>query len=410
MTLPARKLRIAVAEWFLPLLEHYRYKGIFGGRGTGKSHAVAEYIIGRSVSTKTDTVCSREIQSSLRQSVKRLLEIKIEQMGVGRLFEIQRDQIICPHGGLIIFQGVANQTAESIKSLENFDILWFEEAQSCSQRSLDLLRPTFRKPGSEMIFTWNPRFPSDPVDALLRSGQLPPRSRVIEVGYRDNPWFPPDLREEMEYDKRRDPDKYAHIWLGGYQRNSESRVFRNWRVEDFETPPDVVHRFGADFGFAADPTVLIRCHIVSRSLYIDYEVYRIGCEIVDMPDLFMQIPGSEQWPLIADSARPETISHLRKHGFPKIMSATKGKDSIREGVEWLKSYEIIVHPRCVHVADELALYSYKKDPVTEKILPILEDKSNHCIDALRYACEGVRRAVHKKPVDAAPIPTRRYWT
>lgn len=404
-------LKIQTPEWAVPLLEPSRYKGAWGGRGSGKSHAFAEMMIEAHILDQSESsVCVREIQKSLNQSVKRLLELKIQEMNAGAYFEVQDAVIKSKKGdGRIIFQGMQNHTADSIKSLEGYSRAWVEEAQSLSQRSLDLLRPTLRKPGSELWFTWNPRSSDDPVDLLLRGENPPSNAQVIRVNYMDNPWFPDVLREEMEYDLRRDPDKYAHVWLGEYLRNSESRVFKNWRIEEFEAPPDATHRLGADWGFASDPTVLVRCHIIGRTLYIDFEAYQIGCEIMDTPDLFMTVPESEKWPLVADSARPETISHMRKHGFPKIMAAVKGPKSVEEGVEWLKSYDIVVHPRCKHTIDELTLYSYKTDPLTNRVLPVLEDKKNHVIDALRYACEGVRRAVASKPTNAAPLPMANRW-
>ena len=204
-----------------------------------------------------------------------------------------------------------NHTADSIKSLEGFDRAWFEEAQNASNKSLTLLRPTIRKELSEMWFSWNPEYATDPIDELLRGEFLPKDSVVVQANYMDNPFFPDVLREEMEYDKRRDPDKYAHVWLGDYQRNSEARVFNNWAIEEFDVDPEAIIRQGADWGFSIDPTVLVQCYIVGRKLYIPYEAYRVGCDIVDTPDLFLSLPDSEKWPMVADSARPETISHLK---------------------------------------------------------------------------------------------------
>jgi len=387
-------LNIDTPRWALPLLEPARYKGAHGGRGSGKSHFFAELLIEEHIRNPAQSsVCVREIQLSLNQSVKRLLENKIQDLNVGSYFEVQDKMIKSKRGnGLIIFQGMQNHTADSIKSLEGYDRAWVEEAQSLSQHSLDLLRPTIRKPGSELWFSWNPRNDTDPVDMLLRSENPPPGTKVVQVNYTDNPWFPDVLREEMEYDRGRDPDKYAHVWMGGYLQNSEARVFRNWRIEEFEAPTNATLRFGADWGFASDPTVLVRCYIDGRRLFIDYEAYMVGCEIVNIPDLFMTVPEAEKWPITADSARPETISHVKKHGFPRVMAAVKGPKSLEEGIEWLKSFEIIVHPRCKHTIDELSLYSYKVDKLTEKVLPVLEDKDNHVIDAVRYACEGLRRA------------------
>jgi phage terminase large subunit len=392
-------LVIQTPRVFLPLLKPARYKGIRGGRGSGKSHFYAELMIERQIAEQIDAVCIRENQKSLDQSVKKLLELKIEKMNAGAYFDVQDKRILGKAGGRIIFQGMQNHTAESIKSLEGYDVAWVEEAQTMSQKSLDMLRPTIRKPGSELWFSWNPRFATDPVDALLCGDNPPPDSVVVDANYPDNPWFSETtLQAEMEYDRARDPEKYAHVWLGHYQRNSEARVFKNWRVEEFEAPAGVTFRLGADWGFSIDPSVLVRCYIEGRNLYVDYEAYMIGCEIVNLPALFMSVPDAEKWPIVADSARPETISHMRSHGFPRILPAVKGARSLEEGIEWLKSFDIIVHPRCQHLIDELTLYSYKTDPMTGQVLPVLEDKNNHAIDALRYACEGVRRAQKQAPV------------
>jgi phage terminase large subunit len=377
---------------FKPLLPPARYKGVHGGRGSGKSHFFGELLIERSIGEKLDAVCVREVQKSLDQSVKKLLEGKIESLNAGAYFEVQDQRILSRAGGRIIFQGMQNHTADSIKSLEGYDVAWVEEAQSLSQFSLDLLRPTIRKPGSELWFSWNPRDQTDPVDHFLRSDDPPPGSVVIQANYTDNPWFPDVLRVEMEYDRRRDPDKYAHVWLGGYRNNSEARVFRNWKIEEFDTPKGATFRLGADWGFSVDPSVLVRCYMEGRTLYVDHEAYMVGCEIDRLPDLFRTVPDAEKWFITADSARPETISYMQRHGFPRISAAIKGAKSLEEGVEFLKTFDIVVHPRCTHLIDELTLYSYKVDEATGKVLPILQDKDNHIIDALRYACEGVRRA------------------
>lgn len=384
-------LQIQTARVFAPLLTSARYKGAYGGRGSGKSHFFAEALVEDHIRLPgLRSVCIREIQRSLEQSAKRLIEDKIEALGVGKMFEVQRDRIITPGDGLIIFQGMQNHTADSIKSLEGYDRAWVEEAQSLSQRSLDMLRPTIRQQGSEIWFSWNPRKDTDPVDAFLRN-EPPPDSVVVECNWPDNPWFPDVLRDEMEWDKRRDPDKYVHIWMGGYQRHSEARVFHNWRIEEFDTPDDAHFLFGADWGFSVDPTVLVRCWIDGSKLYVDREAYKVGCPIEKTPDLFATIPGSNKWPLRGDSARPETIDHVRRHGYPNIKPAKKGPGSVEDGIEFLKNYDIIVHPRCKHTIDELSMYSYKTDKLTDEVLPVLEDKKNHVIDALRYAVENVRR-------------------
>lgn len=405
------ELEIVTPEWAEPLLKPSRYKCVYGGRGSGKSHFFAELMIEEHLCTPSlSSVCLREIQKSIKMSVKRLLEIKIEQLNLFNYFEIQETCIKRKNGtGIIIFQGLQNHTSDSIKSLESFDRAWVEEAHTLSQRSINILRPTIRKPGSELWFSWNPEEETDPVDQLFRAKEPPPESIIINVNYDQNPWFPEELRKEMEYDKKRDFDNYLHVWEGQYKKISESRVFKNWTVEEFEAPPDAVFDYGADWGFAKDPTVLIRSFTVGRKLYVDYEAYRVGCEINDTPSLFMTVPDAEKWPIVADSSRPETISYLRNHGFPKIVPAVKGKDSIEEGITFLQSYDIIVHPRCTHTKNELTRYAYKIDPKTGKILPILEDDNNHVMDALRYAKESERRIKKQKTQHFSPIPIASKW-
>lgn len=401
-------LQIPTPRSFVPLLQPSRYKGAYGGRGSGKSHFFAELLIDRAIGQPgLRAACVREVQRSLKNSVKLLVEDKIRKLGVSQDFEILEAEIRTPGGGVIIFQGMQNHTADSIKSLEGFDVAWVEEAQSLSQRSLDLLRPTIRKPGSELWFSWNPNKPSDPVDVLLRGDSPPSDAIVVEVNWDANPWLPAELLADLEDDRRRDPDKFLHVWQGHYSLNSEARVFRNWKVEEFETPADAVHRFGADWGFAIDPTVLVRCHVEGRKLFVDAEAWKVGCEIDHTPALFDTIAGSRKFLIRADGARPETVSYMQRQGF-RIRPAIKGPGSIEDGVEFLRSFDIVVHPRCKKVAEELTLYSYKTDPQTGEILPVLEDKNNHTIDALRYALEELRKSGFKPRDTQKPVTIDRW--
>lgn len=389
--------------------EKLTFIAIKGGRGSAKSHSVAEALIIRAASKPLRILCTREIQKSIKASVKQLLNDKIKKVALEGFYTITDTEIRGKNGSLFLFSGLRTNP-ESIKSMEGIDICWVEEAHTVSQKSLDDLIPTIRKDGSQIIFTWNPNLATDPVDSMFSRDKLPPDSKLIHVNYNENPWFDKtSLPKQMQYDKSRDMDKYLHVWEGQYLAHSETRVFKNWTVDEFEAPDDAVHRFGADWGFSIDPTVLVRCHIIGRTLYIDYEAYMVGCEITSTPDLFLTVPESEKYPIVSDSARPETISYMRQNGFPKIMAAVKGAKSLEEGIEWLKSYDIVVHPRCEHTIDELTHYGYKKDPLTGNVLPILEDKHNHVIDALRYACESVRRTARNKPIEVTPLPTVNRW-
>ena len=393
------KTRAKFPKAFKPLFQPARYKAFYGGRGSAKSHSIAAALIIEAGRRPLRIACYREIQKSIRDSSKRLLDDKITSLGYSDFFESTLNEIRGKNGSLFIFGGLRSNP-EAVKSTEGLDIAWIEEAATVSQNSLDILVPTLRKPNSELWFSWNPRYETDPVDRMFRGGEPPPNSLIYKVNYDGNPFFPGVLRDEMEWDQRRDPDKYKHIWLGEYQSNSEARVFKNWRIgqrDEFTEDPTRRYFYGADWGFSVDPTVLVRCYLEGRTLYVDREVYKVGCEIDATPALFDKIPGCRKWPIRADSARPETISYMQRQGF-NIVSALKGAGSVEDGVEFLKSHDIVVHPDCRHTIDELSLYSYKVDKLTDEVLPVLEDKSNHVIDSLRYALEGARRSASQPSI------------
>ena len=387
------KLQIQTAEVFEPLLGPARFKGVYGGRASGKSHFFGGYVIERALlQPGFRAVCIREVQRSIRESVKLLLRDKIEEFGLSGLFDIQDQRIITPGDGNIHFTGMQNHTAESIKSLEGYDLAYVDEAQALSSRSIEMLTPTIRKDGNELLFGWNPTNADDPIDKLLRGDNLPPRSVVVQANWSDNPWLPQSSREELEWCRHRDPDQFAHVWEGGYLVRSEAQIFRHWRVGYVDIPEGATWHYGADWGFSVDPSTLVRIHINEdkRQIYIAEEAYQVGCEIDDLPALFDDVTEARKWIITADSARPETISYMKRKGF-RIKAAKKGAGSVEDGIEFLKSYDIIINPRCKHAISEFTYYRYKVDLHTNEVLPVLIDANNHIIDATRYALEAIWR-------------------
>ena len=343
--------------------------------------------------------CYRELQRSIATSSKQILDDVIQREGLNGFYRSTKTDIVGINGTQFLFAGLRHNI-DNIRSTEGVQIAWISEASKVSQGSWDVLRPTIRAEGSEIWCDWNPDLPTDPVDYMFRGeGGAPPRSLVHEVNWHDNPFFPDTLLSDMEYDRKRDMDKYNWVWGGEYRKNSQARVFNNWKEEDFEIPSDAIFRQGADFGHSleltGDPSCMVRLYIDGFNLYITHEAYGHGINIRDLPQLFESIPDSRRWMTTADTSRPETIRYLQQEKF-KMVPAVKGPRSIEDGVEFLKSFNIIVHPRCVHVIQELNSYSYKIDPVTEDVLPLLADKDNHLIDSLRYAVEGVRLSGKRK--------------
>ena len=383
-------MNIDVPEILLPLYTtDKRYIAIRGGRGSGKSWSVADFLLCKGLESKKRVLCTREVQTSIKDSVHKLLSDRIEHHKLKGFYTITDKNIKGANGSEFIFKGLFRNDND-IKSTEGIDYCWTEEAQAVSRRSLEVLTPTIRKDKSQILYTYNPTNEDDPVhvDYTLANRD---DTLKIEALFHHNPWFPEVLRNEMEYDRRTDPDKYAHKWLGQCIAHSEAQIFYGkWNIEEFESNSDTYY-YGADWGFATDPTALVRCFIKENTLYIDYEAYEVKCEITDTARLFDVIPESRKHEIIADSARPETISHLRRNGF-RIEGAAKGKGSVEDGIEHLRGYEkIVIHPRCKHTIDEFRLYKFKQDKLTGKILNVPEDKNNHIIDALRYALEKVMK-------------------
>jgi phage terminase large subunit len=238
-------LRVECPRAFKPLLSPARYKGAYGGRGGAKSHFFAERLVLRCLERPTRWACIREVQNSLKESVQQLLLDKVSKFGLDRSFKPVEGELRGPNNSLVIFKGMHHYNSETIKSLEGYDGAWVEEAQTFSERSLRMLRPTIRKEESELWFSWNPRHDNDPVDDFLRGPKKPPGAVVIAVSWKDNPWFPEVLHDEMRHDYATDPDMAAHVWGGSYEIISEGAYYAkllaqaesDGRVGHFEYDP-----------------------------------------------------------------------------------------------------------------------------------------------------------------------------
>ncbi len=370
------------------LLGPGRYKVAYGGRGSAKSWSVARTLLAMGAVSPLRILCAREYQVSIADSVHRLLVDQIDALGLGREYRVTQREIVSRCGTLFIFRGL-HVNPRSIKSIEGIDLCWFEEAETASAESLDVLLPTVRKRGSEIWFTFNPRLEKDPT--YKRFVLDPPPDAVLrKVSWRDNPHFPAELAAERDYLARVDPDAYAHVWEGACQIHGDAQVFRGkWAVESFVPHPTWSGPYyGADWGFSQDPTALIKCWVHENTLYIEDEAYALGCDIDKTPELFSRVSGAEREICRADNARPETISYMRAHGFPRMQPCEKWKGCVEDGVAHIRSYErVVIHPRCTHTSEEFRLYSYKVDRLSKNVMSEIEDKHNHCVDALRYALE-----------------------
>jgi len=384
-------LTIETPRHLEPMLYPKRYKGLKGGRGSGKSHFFAEDVVERMIIDPHHcVVCIREIQKSLKFSAKKLVEDKIREFQASHLFDITLTEIRRIGGnGVMIFQGMQDHTADSIKSLEGFNTAWVEEAQSISARSLELLLPTIRAEDSEILFSWNPTNESDPIEKLFKEES--DHSICLHINYTQNRLLPQTLKDEAERHLRVSPETFNHVWLGDYKKQSEALIFKNkYRIDELDTTGWDRKYFGMDFGFSQDPNSAVRVWVNGQTIYIDREAYGIETEINELHYLLDSIDDRIRNSVIrCDSARPETISYLQKNGFPMAQGVKKWAGSVEDGIAFIRSFDIVIHPSCKNVIEEFSKYSYKVDKMSGDITSIIIDAYNHGIDAIRYALGGL---------------------
>jgi phage terminase large subunit len=387
---------IDLPEKLWPLTKPRRFNVIYGGRGSGKSESVARLLIIKAMQTQRRILCCREFQVSIRESVHALLKSVIVSHDLHDMFSINFNSIKCNvTGSEFVFAGLAEHTVDSIKSLYGFTDVWVEEAQRLSKRSMDLLLPTIRAEGSVFYFTFNPELESDPVyKRFVSAPDAADDAHVIEMNYPDNPWFPEVLRVEMEASKRRSMEDYLHIWRGQTRSFTQTSILGHLiQVKDFEPEDNWTPYFGIDWGFAADPTALVKCFVHNRTLFIRNEFYGHGVEINDYAKCFSTVPGAIHGELWADNSRPESIAYLNQpSNFPdkrplNVKAAPKWSGSVEDGIAWLRSLDaIVIHPECSNSAYELPRYSWKVDRLTGAILPVPASGWDHVVDSARYAC------------------------
>jgi phage terminase large subunit len=371
--------------------EPIRFRCASGGRGSGKSTAMANAVILRALSYKQRILCARETMLSLRQSVHALLVARIEALRLLQYFTVTNNEIRCANGSEIFYTGLWSHL-DSVKSLNDLSLAWIEESESASAPSVQVLTPTVRGShadggkGAEIWFSANPDSPEAVVQEFVE-GKRPDCIRA-HVIFSDNDFFPAALEGERQYLQRVDDDRYQHVWLGACSRVSDALIFRGkFCVEEFEVQADWPTYHGLDFGFSTDPAAAIRCHVVGTELFISAEFWGLRVELDQLSQAIeREIPGSREAKLYCDAARPESVSFLKNHGHSGAVSAPKWSGSILDGISFLRSFtRIVVHPNCPRTLAELRSYSYKIDKLTG--LPLTEpaDKDNHLCDAARYA-------------------------
>ncbi len=392
---------ILIPERMEKLIFPKRKKFIFGGRGSAKTKTVVS-ILGEMTRVRKERIaCFREIQDSIEDSSYQEIVDSFNDRNMIEWIDPIKSKIrVAKTDSSFTFSGLFRNVTK-IKGKANNTKAWIEEAENVSRESWDIVIPTFRTDDSEIWCTFNPREKTDAtwadyiepfyekmVDGIYEDDE----TLIIECNWSDNPWFPDVLRKEKDLMKSRDFDRYLWIWEGRFKKQSDEKVFnKKWTIKEFEPDPyewDGPY-FGSDFGFSQDPSTLVKCWIHDEQLWIEKEAGGVGVELNEMPQLYDSISGSRKHRIYGDSSRPETISHLRNAGF-NIESCDKWAGSVEDGIAYLKSFKMInIHPDCKQTINECGLYSYKVDKNSGDILPIIVDKYNHYIDAIRYALNNM---------------------
>ena len=402
--------RLEVPPKLIPVFTgNFRYRGSYGGRGSAKTRTFAKMTAVRAMmfaqaGVSGVVLCGREFMNSLEDSSMEEIKQAIREtpwldafFDIGEKFIRTKDRRVS-----YVFCGLRHNL-DSIKSKARILIAWIDEAESVSEMAWSKLLPTVRAEDSEVWITWNPEDEESPTNQRFRM-QAPENSCIVEMNYSDNPWFPDVLEQERLNDYNRlDGPTYAWVWEGAYRKNSQAQIFAGkYEVKEFTHGEDWDGPYnGLDFGFSQDPTAATQCWVHGDTLYVEFEAGKTGLELDHTADyICKRIPSFDREVVRADSARPESISYLKRpdldgkrKNMPGIVGVEKGKGSVEDGIEFIKSFAmVVIHPRCQETAREFQRYSYKVDRLSGDVTKVILDKFNHYIDSIRYGLEQVMKS------------------
>lgn len=413
------KVQIKLPPKLVPVFsaQDVRYRQSWGGRGSGKTRSFAKmtavkgYMFAE-MGVSGTLLCGREFMNTLADSSMEEIKQAIrEEPFLNNYYEMGENYIRTKNKRVTYSFCGLRHNLDSIKSKARILLSWVDEAETVSEMAWRKLLPTVREeivlPNGKIVYsevwvTWNPERRDSPTSTRFRHEEILDDEGVLigigaEMNYSDNPWFPHVLDLERRRDQANlDDVTYRWIWEGAYLEMSEAQIFKGkYEKKDFTPDPQKWHGpyIGLDFGFAQDPTACVKVWIHDDCLWIEHEGGKVGLELDDTVEfLEKKIPDIKKYAVYADSARPESISHLKKKGLRRIAPVEKGKGSVEDGIEFIKSFKkVYIHSRCKETLNEFRDYSYKKDRLTDEVLPIIIDKDNHYVDALRYALEKVMK-------------------
>lgn len=380
---------------FLPSADKYRYLVLAGGRGSGKSWAAAmKVVVSMIVHKGFKVLVAREFGSDIDGSASALIKETIEHLGLSAFFDIQKKSVTCKlNGSEIRFRGLAKDRAQGAKSIEGVGLVWIEEAHNISKDTWGTLTPSIRKTGSQIMLSYNPYNETDPIHNkfFVRREDEDISLKILSTIYDNNNPISgkSNASESLWIDerscKKNDPDRYDHVWLGKCLEFDDASIFsKKIKRYNQDIPNNVDVIGGIDWGYSVDPMACVCGYIRDNSLFISRAFSEVGVEISDWSDWMSEV-FTKGTPIYADSSQPGNISHLQSYGWD-VRSCRKYSGSVQDGITFLRGLDgIYVHSDISDgVVQEMMSYSWKRNRVTNKILPVPEDKDNHVWDAVRY--------------------------
>lgn len=363
----------------------WREAAVYGGRYSLKSHSVARFLVVRARERKTKIACFREFQNSIADSSHQLLADLIHQYELNDFVITDNSITNIITGSDFIFKGL-HHNEQSVKSIEGIDIAWVEEAQTVSKQSIEVLTPTIRKPGSQIIYTYNRLLEDDPVHTrLVVEGR--PNTLVINVNYdialKYN-MMPEVVRLEMEDDKNKRPPLYRHKWLGE-PYNMERKIYKDWQIIESVPHEARLERYGLDFGYSNDPSAVVAIYYHNGGLILDEILFQKGLSNKQIADV---LNSNQKALVIADSAEPKSIDEIMSYGV-MIQPSQKGQGSVLQGVQYVQEQRISVTKRSTNLLKEYNNYMWQVDK-EEKVLNVPEHTWSHSMDAIRYGLESLK--------------------
>lgn len=365
----------------------WREAAVYGGRYSLKSHTVAKVLLLRARANQLRIACFREFQNSIAESSHQLLVDRIREYGWNDYTVTDNSIINTVTGSDFLFKGL-HHNEQSIKSIEGIDIAWVEEAQTITTNSLEVLTPTVRKSGSQIIYTYNRLTDEDPIHTrLVVEGR--PNTLILNYNYDialKYGWMPDVIKQEMEDDRERRPGLYKHKWLGE-PNNVEGRIYKDWQIIDDIPHEARLERRGLDFGYSNDPAALVDIYYLNGGFIFDEQLYQLGMSNRRIAEFIKNI-AQPSLLIMADSAEPKSIDELMLYGV-SVLPANKGQGSVNQGIQYIQDQQISVTRRSVNLIREYQNYRWRVDREGRQ-LDVPEGGLDHLLDGARYAMESLR--------------------